>query len=145
MSEKIVKPSQVSDHVSWFDRLAEKTAEVVGRAPFFVFCIAIIIAWLIEGVFFTIKTGHLDYFLNDKFQLQVNSLTTIITFLMVALLQNSQARSNAALQHKLNAISDGLANLMDYMTSENEDKAEDLVKDTEELRKAVGIEFKESA
>jgi low affinity Fe/Cu permease len=44
----------------------------------------------------------------DTWQLIINTVTTIITFLMVALLQNSQTRSDQALQHKLNAIADGL-------------------------------------
>ena len=47
----------------------------------------------------------------DTWQLIINTLTTIITFLMVALLQNSQTRADQAVQHKLNAIADMLSDL----------------------------------
>ena len=65
-----------------------------------------------------------------------------ITFLMVALLQNSQTRSDQALQHKLNAIADGLADLMAYTSSGGE--GHDLGQDLIELRDAVGLESHES-
>jgi low affinity Fe/Cu permease len=61
---------------------------------------------------------------------------------MVALLQNSQMRSDQAVQHKLNAIADGLADLMAYI-AEQSDK-DDLVKDRRELHDAVGLELRES-
>jgi hypothetical protein len=53
----------------------------------------------------------------DTWQLIINTVTTIITFVMVALLQNSQTRSDQAIQHKLNAIADGLADLMAHVYS----------------------------
>jgi hypothetical protein len=60
----------------------------------------------------------------------------------VALLQNSQTRSDQAVQHKLNAVADGLADLMDYLTNggDKSDLREDLI----ELRRAVGLEKRES-
>jgi hypothetical protein len=78
----------------------------------------------------------------DTWQLIINTITTIITFLMVALLQNSQTRSDQAVQHKLNAIADGLADLMAYVSSGGEDR--DLRNDLIELRAAVGLEEHES-
>ncbi|MDQ1552114.1 MAG: hypothetical protein QOD50_1536, partial [Actinomycetota bacterium] len=63
-------------------------------------------------------------------------VTTIITFLLVALLQNTQERSNNAVQGKLNAIADSLADLM---------QAQGLDKDAAELRSAVGLEDRESS
>jgi low affinity Fe/Cu permease len=77
----------------------------------------------------------------DTSQLLINTTTTIITFLMVALLQNSQSRSEQAVHHKLNAIADSLA---DHMLNPKGDmkKAQ---KDVEELRKAVGLEYIESS
>jgi low affinity Fe/Cu permease len=71
----------------------------------------------------------------DTWQLIINTLTTIITFLMVALLQNSQTRADLAVQHKLNAIADSLSDLM---------AERGLDKDSEELREAVGLEQRES-
>lgn len=60
----------------------------------------------------------------DTWQLIINTATTIVTFLMVALLQNSQTRSDHAIQHKLNAIADGLADLMEHLAIANDDGLE---------------------
>jgi low affinity Fe/Cu permease len=48
----------------------------------------------------------------NTWQLIINRLTTIITFLLVALLQNSQRRGEQAMQQELDALADGLADLM---------------------------------
>jgi hypothetical protein len=78
----------------------------------------------------------------DTWQLIINTATTIITFLMVALLQNSQTRSDQAVQHKLNAIADGLADVMAHLA--DTDNQPDLRHDLDELRAAVGLEEHES-
>jgi low affinity Fe/Cu permease len=78
----------------------------------------------------------------DTWQLIINTATTIITFLMVALLQNSQTRSDQAVQHKLNALADGLADLMAHLSSGDEES--DMREDMKELRAAVGLEEEES-
>ncbi len=78
----------------------------------------------------------------DTWQLIINTATTIITFLLVALLQNSQTRNDQATQHKLNAIADGLADLMAHVSSIHGD--EDLDHDRPALRLAVGLEDRES-
>jgi low affinity Fe/Cu permease len=75
-------------------------------------------------------------------QLIINTVTTIITFLLVALLQNTQTRSDEALQQKLNAIADGLADLMSAHQSGNRER---LATDAKDLRAAVGLEKRESA
>jgi hypothetical protein len=77
----------------------------------------------------------------DTWQLIINTVTTIVTFLLVALLQNTQKRSDDAVQHKLNALAEGLANLM-YRIAEDKPG---LHHDHLELRKAVGLEDRESA
>jgi low affinity Fe/Cu permease len=79
----------------------------------------------------------------DTYQLIINTPTTIITFLLVALLQNTQKRSEQAIQHKLNAVADGLADLMEHFTADEPDRRaakEDLAEDIEDLRAAVGLE-----
>lgn len=75
----------------------------------------------------------------DTWQLIINTLTTIITFLLVALLQNTETRSTDALQQKLNAIADGLADLMREI-----DDSGKLEKDRRQLLAAVGLEDHES-
>ncbi len=78
----------------------------------------------------------------DTYQLLINTPTIIITFLLVALLQNTQKRNERAVNHKLHALADGLADLMEHFASgEPERRAkEDLAKDVEDLKAAVGIE-----
>jgi low affinity Fe/Cu permease len=127
-------PSDVSSRVGMFDRFAGLAAHLASRAAFFLFCVLLVVVWfpsiiLIRNV--------------DTWQLIINTATTIITFLMVALLQNSQTRSDQALQHKLNAIADGLAELMEA-TATRGDKAKKLAEEVKELRAAVGLEEVES-
>ncbi len=78
----------------------------------------------------------------DTYQLIINTPTTIITFLLVALLQNTQRRSEQAVQKKLGAIADGLSDLMDHFAGDEPDRVakDDLSKDIEDLRAAEGLE-----
>jgi hypothetical protein len=128
--------------VGFFDRFAERTSKVVSRAPFFALCLVLVGAWLVEG-FVRVASDGWQAFLDDKFQLQINTTTTIVTFLLVALLQNTQTRSERALHHKLDTIADGLADLMDHIAERGDD--EDLRQDIVDLREAVGLEKRESS
>jgi hypothetical protein len=134
-------PSGVKGKIGFFDRFAGRASEIVSRAPFFAFCLLLVLVWLLEGAMRVVSDGT-SAFLGDSYQLQINTTTTIITFLLVALLQNSQTRSDRAVQHKLNAIADGLADLMDHMAERASD--EDLRRDIRELRAAVGLEKRET-
>ena len=80
----------------------------------------------------------------DTWQLIINTATTIVTFLLVALLQNTQQRADHATQHKLNAIADGLANLMRSLAKDHP-QSKALENDLKELREAVGLEHRESS
>jgi low affinity Fe/Cu permease len=134
-------PSGVKGEIGFFDRFAGRASEIVSRAPFFAFCLLLVLVWLLEGAMRVVSDGP-SAFLGDTYQLQINTTTTIITFLLVALLQNSQTRSDRAVQHKLNAVADGLADLMDHMAERASD--EDLRRDIRELRAAVGLEKRET-
>lgn len=129
-------PSSVSEHVGPFDRLATGTARLVSRAPFFAAAVLLVVAWLGEGAVRVLLSGP-KAFLDQVYQLQINTVTTVITFLLVALLQNTQTRSDEAIQDKLNAIADALADLMEKAPS---DRHEELQEDLAELRDAVGLE-----
>src|SRR5437016_5698951 len=96
-------PSEITAPVGLFDRFAAWSSHVVARATFFCFCVLLVVIW--APSIFLLRSI-------DTWQLIINTVTTIITFLMVALLQNSQTRADQAVQHKLNAIADALANLM---------------------------------
>ena len=126
-------PSEVSSDAGRFDRFASAAAHIVSRAWFFAFCVLLVLIWAPSYFAF----GDID-----TWQLIINTLTTIITFLMVALLQNSQMRADQAVQHKLNAIADGLADLMEHVAGQS--GADDLQQDRRELHEAVGLELRES-
>jgi hypothetical protein len=137
----VLMPSEVSSRVGFFDRFAGLAARLASRAPFFAFCLLLVILWLVQGVTLIVSKGSFHAFLDSQYQLEINTTTTIVTFLMVALLQNSQTRTDQATQHKLNAIADGLADLMEHLAAQTSDAALD--KDMKELRAAVGLETKE--
>jgi low affinity Fe/Cu permease len=125
-------PSDVSESVDGFDRFAQWCSELFSKAGFFAFCVALVVIW--APSYFVLQNL-------DTWQLIINTATTIITFLMVALLQNSQTRADKALQGKLNAIADGLADLMASQAGDNEKLRDDM----RELRDAVGLEQIESS
>jgi low affinity Fe/Cu permease len=72
----------------------------------------------------------------DTWQLIINTATTIVTFLLVALLQNSQRRSERAMHTKLDALADGLADLMTHVGGSDRT----LERDVRDLKEAVGLE-----
>jgi low affinity Fe/Cu permease len=124
---KPAMPSDVDSEVGWFDRFASAAAKFVSRAWFFAFCLLLVVVWAPSIVVLHSVS---------VWQLLINTATTIITFLLVALLQNTQERSDNATQSKLNAIADSLSDLM---------KAQGLEKNAAELRSAVGLEDRESS
>jgi uncharacterized membrane protein len=128
--------AQAREHSSrsFFDRFAGRSSEFVSRAPFFGFCVLLVVVW--APTYFLV--GNFD-----TYQLIINTPTTIITFLLVALLQNTQKRNEEALQHKLDALADGLADLMEHFAEDDPERRaakEDLSSDIEDLRAAVGLE-----
>jgi low affinity Fe/Cu permease len=79
----------------FFHKIAHKTAEIVGHAWAFILALTIVIAWLIIGPAF-------DF--SNTWQLWINTATTILTFLMVFLIQNTQNRDSKALHLKLDEL-----------------------------------------
>lgn len=122
--------------LSLFDRFASAVSQWVSRGWFFVACVLLVVVWAPSFTMMDI----------DTWQLVINTVTTIITFLLVALLQNTQRRSDQAIQQKLNAIADALADLMraDVMRSGDGGDAR-LKADREELLDAVGLEKRVSS
>jgi low affinity Fe/Cu permease len=78
-----------------FTGFANVTSRLAGRPLTFAICIVLIVAWALTGPIF-----HYS----DTWQLIINTSTTIVTFLMVFLIQNTQNRDNAALQAKLDEL-----------------------------------------
>ena len=110
-----------------FDRFAARASDFVSEAVFFLACVLLVVVWLPS--YFVFRDV-------DTWQLVINTATTIVTFLLVALLQNSQRRNELAMNAKLDALADGLADLMEGIAPENAK----LQSDMRELRTAVGIE-----
>ena len=80
---------------AWYSRFAKSTAHFCGRPRVFVFAVAVIVAWIVTGPI---------YGFSDTWQLVINTGTTIITFLMVFLIQNTQNRDTEAIQVKLDEL-----------------------------------------
>jgi len=125
-------PSEVRSKVGFFDRFAGGAAKISSRAPFFAACVLLLLVW----------APTIAVFKFDTWQLLINTATTIVTFLLVALLQNSQTRNDLATQHKLNAIADGLGDLMERFAHYTDDPT--LHDEIAELKAAVGLEERES-
>ena len=79
----------------WFGDVANTVARSAGRPSAFALAVFVIVVWGVTGPFF----GY-----SDTWQLIINTGTTVITFLMVFLIQNSQNRDNAAIQVKLDEL-----------------------------------------
>ena len=79
----------------WFVRFAHWVAHVTGRPITFVVAVAVIAMWGLSGPLFGFS---------DTWQLAINTATTIITFLMVFVIQNTQIRDTIAMQIKLDEL-----------------------------------------
>ena len=78
-----------------FVRFATLTAKIAGKPWTFIACLGIVVLWAVTGPIFKF---------NETWQLVINTGTTIITFLMVFLIQNTQNRDGAAMQAKLDEL-----------------------------------------
>jgi low affinity Fe/Cu permease len=80
---------------SWFTRFAKGTAYATGRPVTFALALTVVVVWAISGPLF-----HWS----DTWQLVINTGTTIVTFLMVFLIQSTQNRDSEAVQVKLDEL-----------------------------------------
>ena len=78
-----------------FGHIANWVAHAAGRPLAFALCVLVVVAWAVSGPFF----GY-----SDTWQLVINTGTTIVTFLVVFLIQNTQNRDGAAIQAKLDEL-----------------------------------------
>lgn len=79
----------------WYSRLARSASHFCGRPRVFTLALALILLWLVSGPIF-----HFS----DTWQLVINTGTTIITFLMVFLIQNTQNRDSEAMHVKMDEL-----------------------------------------
>lgn len=85
----------MSGKSNFFSSFATAVADLSGKPVTFVLAVALVLVWAVSGPFF----GY-----SETWQLVINTSTTIITFLMVFVLQNSQNRDSKALQAKLDEL-----------------------------------------
>src|ERR671918_358063 len=80
---------------SWFTRFARWTSRMAGKPGTFFLAVLTIVVWAVSGPLFGFS---------DTWQLVINTGTTIITFLMVFLIENTQNRDSEAMQVKLDEL-----------------------------------------
>lgn len=95
-----------------FDRFADSVAEHVAHPWFFAFCLGLVVGW-IGGLPFVGPS-------NQLYHLVLNSPTTAITFLLVALLHNGQHRFERAVNQRLQCLIDAVENLEDPVEDEGQ-------------------------
>ena len=102
---------------TWFTRLTKATARVVGRPVSFTVAIGLVVVWAMTGPLFGFS---------DTWQLVINTSTTIVTFLMVFLIQSTQNRDAEAMQVKLDEIIRAIGNAKNEVLDLEELEEEDL-------------------
>jgi low affinity Fe/Cu permease len=116
-----------------FHNFAAKASQVVGSKWAFMFAALVIVLWCLSGPYF-----HYS----DTWQLVVNTATTIVTFLMVFLIQNTQNRDARAIHLKLDEIIHSIAharNEMIHIENLSDDELETLSKSFEAIRSEYEI------
>ncbi len=121
-------PSDVNEETTWFDRAADRASRFIARPPFFLISLTLVALWVVAG-----PVLHFSHHWVDSLVVVV----ALVTFLIVALLENEEWRGNKATQRKLNAMAAGLAELMAKSDVDQEH--------VRQLNAAVGLEKRESS
>ena len=119
-------PSAVGNERHWFDEVADAASHHVSTGPFFAVTSALLGLWLLIGW----AVGFPDRWLNIG-----STCMVVTTFVLLAILENAQRRSDKALHRKLNVLAQAVAELLER---EGEGTTAD------ELRGAAGVEHRES-
>ena len=132
----------MSNKSSWFSDFAKKTARAAGNPIVFALAAGVVALWLITGPLFGFS---------DTWQLIINTGTTIVTFLMVFLIQNTQNRDSEAMHIKLDELiravegaHNALLNLEDLGEKELDSIRADYVKLAEAARQPLMIKENKS-
>lgn len=90
-----MKPTALLHKANFFERFSGAVTKATGSTPAFIIALAAVLGWAV--------TGPLFHF-SEQWQLVINTGTTIITFLMVFLIQKAQNKDSLAIQLKLNEL-----------------------------------------
>ena len=115
------------DHRTLFERFVEATYERVSRAPFFFVCLAIVVVWFVSIPLWS-DLKSLQY--------AIHTVSSVLSLLLLVLLENAGKRSEEAAQEKLNVLAEALSDLMESQ-ARHDPALEDSVR---RLRDAVGLE-----
>lgn len=122
-------PSDISaEDRGVFDRVAERISESIARAWFFTGAVLLVLVWVPTVFLFNSV---------DTWQLVISTLTSVASFLLIALLQNSERRSDQALHRKIDMLAAAMATQM--REQQNEDIAA-IRRAIAELEAAVRLE-----
>jgi low affinity Fe/Cu permease len=109
-----------------FHRFAHRTAEIVGKPWAFAVAVGIVLLWALTGPVFGFS---------DTWQLVINTGTTIVTFLIVFLIQNTQNRDSMAVHLKLDELIHAIRRARDRLVDLEELNEEELQELQEEFRR----------
>jgi low affinity Fe/Cu permease len=114
----------------WFDSFARKTSMFCGKPVVFLAAVLIVLVWAASGPIFGFS---------DTWQLVINTGTTIVTFLMVFLIQNTQNRDSLAVQVKLADLIIAVGGAHNKLANAEELSEEELEKLHDDYRKQASI------
>jgi low affinity Fe/Cu permease len=124
-----------SNQSNFFRKFSQKTSYLVGTPGAFILALTVVIVWA--------ATGPLFHF-SDTWQLVINTSTTIVTFLMVFLIQNTQSRDAKAMHLKLDEIIRALDGARDKLVDVEDTTDEEIKKLSQESRNLQkGLSIKE--
>ena len=115
------------DGLSWFEKFVETTYRRVSEAPFFFLMVVVVVVWVASWPLFPDA---------KSWQVVIHTVGSVLTLLLLVLLENASRRAEEAAQEKLNVLAEALATLMDAGSADNAE----LRAATGRLRDAVGLE-----
>ncbi|MGH3361561.1 MAG: low affinity iron permease family protein [Nocardioides sp.] len=110
-----------------FERFVEAANQLVSRGPFFLICVVIVVVWFASYPFWPSS---------KEWQVAIHTVASVLTILLLVLIENAGRRAEEASQEKLNELAEALSDLMASRAREDPE-LEDAVR---RLRDAVGLE-----
>jgi low affinity Fe/Cu permease len=108
-------PDTDNDQSTRVTRAISRTTGWLGSFPAILLSVAVVVVWCVGGFFVDQR------FSNQVYQLVINTTTTVITFVMVFIIQNTQNRDGRAIQTKLDAQSEALAKVLQQLGVDDEE------------------------